>query len=79
MHPERRPLLHLARGIDELLRAGTEGVELFLEGLETPALQSLREALRAEVRRWDARSHGDPAAARVRDLFAAILEVIEIR
>jgi hypothetical protein len=79
MPRERRPLLHLARGIDELMRAGTEGIEVLIEGLGSPGLESLREALRAEVRRWDARADGDPAAARVRDLFAALLDVIETR
>jgi hypothetical protein len=76
---ERRPLLHLTRGIDELLRAGTEGIELLFEELESPGLEALREALRAEVRRWEARADGDPAAARVRDLFAAVLAVLETR
>jgi hypothetical protein len=77
MRTERRPILHLARGIDELLRAGAEGLDVLLERLDSPSLEALREALRAEVRRWDGRANGDPAAARVRDLFAAILAVLE--
>ena len=78
MRAERKPMLHLARGIDELLRAGAEGVEFLFERLESPGLEALREALRAEVQRWDERADGDPAAARVRELFAAILAVFEV-
>ena len=48
----------------------------FLERADGPLLGALRHALRAEVMRWERRSAGDPAARRVRDLFAALLEMI---
>jgi len=95
------PLHHLARGIEELMRAGAEtlalarrahadsegslgalvarlGAELSraMESSERPWLGELRDALRSEVDRWDARARDDAAAARVRDLFAALLDVL---
>jgi hypothetical protein len=96
------PLDHLARGIEELMRAGAEtlalarrarsdsegslgaliarlGAELShaLESSERPWLAELRDSLRSEVGRWDERARDDDdAAARVRDLFAALLDVL---
>jgi hypothetical protein len=74
---EPRPLLHLARGVDELIRAAADALELGLGRFDGPALTRVREAVRSEVQRWDERATGDPAAARVRDLFAAILDLLE--
>ena len=72
----KRPLDHLARALEELLRAGANALALWQER-EGPALRSLRETLAREVTRWELRSADDPAAARVRDLFAAVLDLIE--
>jgi hypothetical protein len=102
--PERdRPLDHLARGLEELMRAGAEALALWRErgargdGEEAFArtleqlmsglsgwldqddgrwLEALRSALRLEVQRWEDRAGADPAAARVRDLFAAALDLL---
>ena len=76
MSRERHPLLHLARGVDELLRAAADVAEILLERVEGPALEALREALRGEAARWDSRAEGDPAAAGVRELVAALLDVL---
>lgn len=101
MKPERTPLEHLARGLEEFLRAGADALEVwrqgagagrggeaamleqlanewarFLERGDGPLLGALRQALRLEVSRWEERCADDPAARRVRDLFAALLEVI---
>lgn len=48
-----------------------------LEQNPQPWLDLLAEALRGEIERWEARSVADPAARRVRDLFASLLEVLE--
>jgi len=102
--PDReRPLEHLARGLEELMRAGAEALALWRErsasddGEEAiartleqlmnelsgwlgqddgPWLEALRSALRLEVERWEERAEADPAAQRVRDLFAAALDVL---
>ncbi len=93
--------LHLARALEELLRAGAvaaeqladraerlepagetkaiaEALARWIERADGPGLDALREGLRRERSRWDARSLDDPAAARVRDFFAALLDVLEI-
>jgi hypothetical protein len=61
-------------------RRVTQGVATvlagWLEAADGPALDALREALRRERSRWESRAAHDPAAARVRDLFAALLEVL---
>lgn len=41
------------------------------------ALGALANAVRDEVDRWESRAATDPAAARVRELFRALLEVLE--
>ena len=41
------------------------------------ALAPLREAVRAEARRWEARAIDDPAAARVHEIFQTLLEILE--
>lgn len=40
-------------------------------------LETLRRELRSEVRRWAARADDDPAAQRIHDLFAMLLEIVE--
>ena len=102
--PEReRPVDHLARGLEELMRAGAEALadwrarsarvqaddallqaldqlanELsgWLERGDGPWLDALRTALRQEVQRWQERALVDPVAGRVRDLFAAVLDLL---
>ncbi len=102
--PEReRPVDHLARGLEELMRAGAEALSLWrergargdaedafartldqlaselsgwLEQADGPWLEALRSALRHEVERWQERAAADPAARRVRDLFAAALDLL---
>ncbi len=39
--------------------------------------EELRAALEREATRWELRSDGDPAAGRVRDLFEALLDLLE--
>ena len=99
--PETRTLIHLARGMEELLRAASgaatdarrfleedalrerpapgiaRGLARLLDRVEGPGLEALRTALRAETARWAELEPRDPAAARVRGLFAALLEVLE--
>ncbi len=48
-----------------------------LDRVEGPALASLRSGLRAEQRRWAERAARDPSAARVRDVIATLLTVLE--
>ena len=102
--PEReRPVDHLARGLEELMRAAAELLaqwrtrsaraqaddalvealdqlanELsgWLERGDGPWLDTLRTALRQEVERWERRALVDPVAGRVRDLFAAALDLL---
>jgi hypothetical protein len=40
-------------------------------------LEPLRDAVRQESHRWEARSVGDPAAARVHEVFRTLLEILE--
>ena len=87
---------HLARALEELLRAAAEAAAGLAERAATgepesvaallvraldaadgPALEVLRAALRRERARWEPRALHDPAAARVRDLFAAVLGVLD--
>jgi hypothetical protein len=67
---EREPsaLDHLLRAAQELALAVAAG-----EG----ALDRLRDALRAEEKRWAERAARDPAAERVREIFAALADVLE--
>ena len=48
-----------------------------LDWVEGPALASLRSELREEQERWAARAARDPSAARVRDVIATLLTVLE--
>ena len=76
MSESPRPLDHLSRAVEELLRAGADALSLWQQN-EGPVLHRVREALEREHARWDLRGADDPAAARVRDFFSAILEVLE--
>ena len=69
-----------ARRRVEMERAGpatvlAELLATLIEIGDGPILAALRRNLRAEVARWELRAKEDPAAARVRDLFAALLDV----
>jgi hypothetical protein len=82
-----RALDHLLLGIEELMRAGAEAAAALRartsgdgdagSSEDRPFGEELRKALAREVARWELRGDDDPAAQRVRDLFQAILEVIE--
>ena len=67
---ERGPgaLDHLVRAAQELALAVAAGAG---------ALDRLRDALRAEEKRWAERAARDPAAERVREIFAALADVLE--
>lgn len=63
---------------------GPDGRELLaelvarcLDRAEGPGLAALRRALREELARWEPRVAGDPSAARVRDVVALVLEILE--
>ena len=42
-----------------------------------PWLELLAEAVRGEIERWERRAASDPAAGRVRDMFASLLDILE--
>jgi hypothetical protein len=68
------------RVLRQLLRAGDELValgDLLLDALveHAPAREHWYAALSAEAERWRARADGDPAAARLAQLFGALAEV----
>jgi hypothetical protein len=73
--PGARALAHLLRAAQELALALAAGASAL--GGRGPALESVREALRAEEKRWAERAARDPAAARVREVFAALADVLE--
>jgi hypothetical protein len=62
------PLAHFARALEELLL----GV-----AASAVSLARLRRALRAEEQRWAAHAGDDPAAERVREIFAALADLLE--
>ncbi len=66
---------HLVRAAQELALALTAGASAL--GGTRPALDSVRAALRAEEKRWAERAAHDPAAERVREIFAALADVLE--
>lgn len=76
MASDRDPLRHLARAAEELARAASGGLELAITRLEGPTLEQVRIALHNEIERWEALAREDPTAGRVRDLFAALLDVL---
>ncbi|HTO06190.1 MAG TPA: hypothetical protein VMR86_03960 [Myxococcota bacterium] len=68
-----RVLRHLLRAGEELAALAGAVLELLAE--RAPARADWHAALLSESQRWAARAHGDPAAARVAELFAALAEV----
>ncbi len=77
---EHDPIEPIARALEDLLRAGADAVAQWRHGdtrLLDRGRETLATALRAEVARWERRAAGDPAAARVRDLFAAALDLLD--
>ena len=91
MSDERTAVTHLLLGIEELLRAAAEAAAALrartvtTPGAERPSerteemFDSIRATLEREIARWDLRGDDDPAARRVRDLFEAILDVMQPR
>ena len=71
-----KPLDHLVRALEELLRAAADSFALWQQR-DSPLRAAFRTALERELVRWQRRGAEDPAAARVRDLFAAALELFE--
>ena len=61
--------------LDHLLRAAQELALAF--AASAGALDRLRAELRAEEKRWAERAARDPAAERVREIFAALADVLE--
>ena len=72
--PGQRALEHLVRAAQEMALALTAGASAFAEN--TAALDRVRAALRAEEKRWADLAGDDPAAERVRQIFAALCEVL---
>ena len=70
-------MVHLLRGLEELGRAGVAALELAAERWDGPSRKEVREILQREVDRWEVRASDDPAAARVRDLFVAVRDVLD--
>ena len=70
----KRALEHLVRSAQELALALASGASLL--GGAAPSLERLREALRAEEKRWAERAGRDPAAERGREIFAALSDAI---
>ena len=72
--PRKRALDHLVRAAQELALALTAGASAL--GGNSAALERVREALRAEEKRWASLAAHDPAAERVREIIAAIQAVL---
>ena len=73
--PGARAREHLLRAAQELALALAAGASAF--GGLGPVQARLREALRAEEKRWADRAAHDPAAERVREVFAALADLFE--
>ncbi|MEX2209007.1 MAG: hypothetical protein WEF50_22550 [Myxococcota bacterium] len=73
--PGRDALEHLVRAAQELALALAAGVSAL--GANERTLARVREALRAEEKRWAERAAHDPAAERVREIIAALADVLE--
>ncbi len=63
------PLVEIAKAIEHLVRAG--------EGVLGLLLPPVRAAVQAETKRWEKRAIDDPAAARVHEVFRALLEILQ--
>ncbi len=72
--PGQRALEHLVRSAQELALALASGASVL--GGSAPSLERVRAALRAEEKRWAERAAHDPAAERVREIFAALSDAI---
>lgn len=73
--PGARALAHLVRAAQELALAIAAGASAF--GARGPTLERVRDALRAEEKHWAERAARDPAAEKVREVFAALADVLE--
>ena len=73
--PGRNAILHLVRAAQELALA--LGAFAGALGANEHTLARVRDALRAEEKRWAERAARDPAAAKVREVFAALADVLE--
>ena len=73
----RRALDHLVRAAQELALALAAGAHAL--GANARTLERVRAALRAEEKRWADRAAHDPAAERVREIVAALADVLEPR
>ncbi len=77
---DRGALDRVSRGAEEVLRGLADALaELRTQtrSSDSTLLAGLLAALRTEIARWEALAQDDPAAARVRDLFRALLEVLD--
>jgi hypothetical protein len=70
-----RALVHLVRAAQELALALAAGASAL--GASGPTLERVRAALRAEEKHWAERAARDPAAEKVREVFAALADVLE--
>lgn len=70
-----RALGHLLRAVEHLALAAAAGARAL--GARGGALERVRAALREEERRWAGRAAHDPAAERVREVFEALVSVLE--
>jgi hypothetical protein len=71
-----RAVAHLLRAVEELALAAAAGARAF--GRRGGLLDGARAALRDEERRWAARAAHDPAAERVRGIFAELVALLEL-
>ncbi len=65
-----------AGSLERLIRDLADELDSWLARADSPLLGPLRAALRAETRRWEFRAAEDPAARRVHDLFALLLDAL---
>ncbi len=72
--PGRRAIDHLVRAAQELALALAAGASAL--GGNQATLERVREALRSEEKRWAERAAHDPAAERVREIYAAMVDVL---
>jgi len=72
--PGKRALEHLVRAAQEAALALAAAASAM--ATNEKALDQVRAALRAEEQRWAALAGEDPAAERVREIFAALCEVL---
>ena len=72
--PGKRALEHLVRAAQEAALALASAASAM--ATNEKALDRVRAALRAEEQRWAENAGEDPAAERVREIFAAIQDVL---